>query len=141
MSQLKARSALMARVTLAPAILPANKLFYENVKGDEPENGVWAVVQFVQNPPTPKTLGALGYDRCIGQVVIGVSYPLGKGTKDADSTLTALAARFVAGKELTYQGQVVKVLSAGAGTPYKTGNCHRTPFVINWQADIKRTAV
>ena len=134
----KARSALIARLLMSPALLPEDKTAFENVSFTPPSQGVWIEVDHVPAGNVVDTLGTGGKDMEMGFLQVSICEPLGAGIGGTTKLLDLLKTRFWAGLELSYGSQVVSVTRVETSPAFPTSTSNKTPFSIYWKSRTVR---
>lgn len=133
----KVRAALVTAFQTVTLPVATSQIIYEN-RTRPKGNGTYIQFHFVPNPPVPITLGAGGLDEMTGFVQIDYCTVMDTGEGEANSVAAACRDVFIAGKQLIFEGQVVRVLSCGRSNGRVIDGWFRVPITIQWTARLVR---
>ena len=148
------RAALMQEVKdflTGHATITTNKGIFENLPTLDAENIAWenrnfdpdskdffATVNYVPNNPEGRTIGEGGYDEMSGFVQIDFDGKQGRGTGEHGKWEKKAPLFFITGKNFTYQGNSVIVISAGMSQGRVVGNNYRKSLTVAFRSQLKR---
>lgn len=135
MSIQNVKDALLTAVAAALGGIPVE---HENTHFVKPTNAKWAQLFFVPTQPVVFTLGEHGLDEYTGFVQISIRYPEGSGTHNSDLDAEVFRQAFVAGTQLVYNGQEVKIKSCGRNQGRLQDNWYLVATTIYWWALVPR---
>lgn len=111
---------------------------WENTTFAAPDSSPWLAVFFVPVDNSVNTLGPTGLDEEIGFLQIDVNYPKGGGESDMRATLEKIRRCFYNGRRITFDGQMVTILSASSSGGRIVDNHYRKSITVRWRTYIQR---
>ena len=132
-------TSVVAILKASPISLPDANIIAGNMPSPK-QNVKWAQILFGTRNPSVATMGASGQDRLEGVLFVNLRTPLDNGEQDGLTTLDTFRTALPAGFRLTFEGQVVEVLSIGAVDGRVVDGFWRTDITIPYRAFIKRGA-
>ncbi|MAF43766.1 MAG: hypothetical protein CMI54_06330 [Parcubacteria group bacterium] len=109
-----------------------------NVSFTPPQDEIWARLNFIPNQPEVGTLGDAGLDDVTGIFQIDLNMVQGQGDEDLLAMAQCALDYFTAGRYFKYQGQCVKIVSAGFKNGFETDSFYRVMLTISWFAQLTR---
>lgn len=105
----------------------------ENLTFDVPNDGsLWLKATNLPNLPSVATLGDEGQDLHNGIFQVDINAPIGTGTELILTYADLISAYFTAGRQLTYDDTVVRIVSCGRSNGRKVDNWYRVSMSIEW---------
>lgn len=135
MSIQNVKDALITAVVSSLGGIPTE---HENAHFEKPTNAKWAQIFFVPSQPAVFTLGVGGLDEYTGFVQVSMRYPEGTGTHESDQDVEVFRQAFVAGTQLVFNGQAVKIRSCGRNQGRLQDNWFLVVTTIYWWALVPR---
>ena len=141
MSLQDVKLALQRNWYLPTQLLSSYSVAKENVTFTPTDNVAYVQVTFTPNQPSSITMGgtSVGTDLVTGIYTIELFYPSNTGDTQSLSDFETIRTRFQSGKLLSYNNQVVQVMSCGrtVGSIVNT-SWFRIRINIEWRAQTLR---
>lgn len=138
MSDYKVRAALVQGylAAMAPTVPPTE---YENTKFEVPANAtLWTAVHLLPASSRVATLGTGGEDEDRGLLQIDINVPNGNSEKDLIQTADKLKSYFTAGRDLSYNGVTVVIVSRVLSPGRRVDVWWRRSLTITYYTRINR---
>jgi hypothetical protein len=114
-------------------------LALENAPFEKPEdNSPWAALFFLDNAPSPATLGDDGEDAHDGVMQIDLNYEKLKGEVAVDTKADTITGFFKAGRAVSYGGVTATVVSCGRSKGREVDGWWRVSMSVTWRARVPR---
>lgn len=107
--------------------------------GKHKPDGLWLQLFNLRGDSVPVTLGDQGEDENRGVLQIDVNFPKGRGTGTVTKKADEFANFFTAGKSLSYNAQVVKIVSCSLNPGRYVGGYYRVSLSIRYYARTTRS--
>jgi hypothetical protein len=127
--------ALIAGVLAVDAVTP---IAYPNDVLESKPDGLWLQLFNLRGSSGVATLGDAGEDNHPGVLQIDINYPENKGSKEVLSKGDEFSDYFKAGSALTYNSQIVRILSCSLGPGRYVGGYYRLSLSISYYARTVR---
>jgi hypothetical protein len=127
--------ALIAAALSVDAVTP---IAYPNDVLETKPDGLWLQFFNLRGLSNVATLGDAGEDNHPGVFQIDINQPENKGSKDVLAKGDEFATFFKAGKALTYDSQIVRILSCSLGPGRYVGGYYRLSLSVNYYARTTR---
>lgn len=139
MRKISVALATLANSTLlaAPLSFAQDDIIGENQARPESSNA-WAQFVFKPNQPVMGSLGSGGLDEVTGVFLVNLHYPLDTGSAPGKDAVGTFRQAFVAGLQLIFEGQEVRVVSCGANLGRIVDTWYRADICIEWRAYLQR---
>lgn len=138
MSQQKVRDTLIDAVKAGLSTMGhLDKTAWPNKKFT-PTTDIWFNVYYQPGKPVTTTMGESGEDTLNGFVQIDVNVKTDTGEKLQNEALDYLESLFVPGRNLSFAGQDVTVLSAERAGGMESGAYHKVPISVYFYAKYPR---